>query len=564
MKNIKRTVMLPILSVGAIALTSCGPKGKTGDVTFWSSFGATYTNALDVVVKSVEESTNLSVTHVSQGSYDSIKDKLSSAINVWKQVPDIAMGYPDHFAEYLGNDALVSLDNYVTDELKADYIADYLEEDYFWNQGKKHLYGVPFNKSTEVLGYNGTFFSWCKSIDNELQELPETWEDWAVKGPKYQKHFDELLNFAPTGSKGVPGKVLFGKQANDGSTSGFKVRFRSDASLNEDGDYQLPTGEIALLDYTEFTEEAKKNTRLISWDATDNAFITLIKQWGAKYTELPESEYAKHPYDQQGNVVFGSKENLPKVVECLKFFNGLAKQRIFGIPAELNSQYSSDAFAQGKVMFMVCSSGGLSYNTKTWHSRFTVAPIPYHTGGPKLVISQGANICMLDTGNEEASFKVMKALTTGDAQVEWCLNSGYYPCSYSASNDPRYLSFMEEGEPAKITEYVNQYNASHSDKITYDKREKEVYSKPSRVAYREGSKVNKDYYMDPTTGWKKFVDVGYYGSSGVRMAVKNVLKIVFKEVAADAANAAYEDVILKRILTDTNITTNENNKIVLD
>ena len=572
MKNIKKSALLTLMLAGTCALTGCDlfkKKTKDDSIVFWSSFGATYTNALNTIVNKAKENTGVKITHVSQNNYDNIKTVLMSAINVWKSVPDIAMGYPDHFAEYLGNDALVSLDDYVTGDLKSDYIGDYLDENYFWVNGQKKLFGVPFNKSTEVLGYNGTFVAYCKYIcDNsltigdrafspgdDLGTVPQTWQEWEVKGPKYMVVYDYLIDNK---------YVLYGKQAVDGSCSDFVAKTKVS---NAGADGELHDGDrIGLLDFSSYTPEKKAKTRLMSWDATDNAFITLIKQWGAKYTELPTSEHSKHPFYQEGHVVFSNSTNLPKVIDCLKFFNNLSKKRIFGVPAELNSLYSSDAFAEGSVMFMVCSSGGLSYNTKTWHNDFTVAPIPYYSANGtsvKEVISQGANICMLDTGHEADAFKVMKDLTTGDTQVEWCMNTGYYPCSITASNAKKYTDFIHEADDEKITEYVQQWNtANPGNTITEDERRQEVYSKPARVAYRQGSYINEEYYMKSTSGWHKFTDVAFYGSSGVRKAVKDVFKVVFREISqSDIDNSSKYQRVIKDTVESSDITTYDNVKV---
>lgn len=554
-----------MLAVGASALTSCGGKktdNKTqipGQITFWSSFGNTYKNALDTVVAKAKTNTGVDITHISKGSYPEIKRAMLSAINVG-QAPNLAMGYPDHFAEYIGNDALVPLEDYIKGSDRDDYYKDYLDENWFYSEGEQHLYGVPFNKSTEVLGYNGTFVSYCATINPELANVPQTWQEWAVQGPKYMTIYNDLIN---------NNYILFGRQRVDGSTYDFEKRAKLSTDSTVGDDLVAEDGKIALLDFTKFsTTEKKAKTRLMSWDATDNAFITLIKQWGAEYTELPKDQREEHAFYQVGKVKFGSATNLPKVVECLKFFNRLAQDRIFGIPAQLNSDYSSEAFAEGSCMFMVCSSGGLSYNTKTWHSRFTVAPIPYYDDGVnvrKEVISQGANICMPDTGNYEESIKVMKELTTKSTQVDWCLKTGYYPCSKSAAESKEYQDFIDEAKPASIQKYAEDWVAANPDEgKTVDEvkaaREVEVYSKPSRVAYREGSDVNQKYYMNSSAGWHKFVDAAFVGSSAVRETVENVLKIVFTEIQDSNVedSSKYEKIIKNTILKDKNIANSEN------
>ena len=124
---------------------------------------------------------------------------------------------------------------------------------------------------------------------------------------------------------------------------------------------------------------------------------------------------------------------------------------------------------------------------------------------------------MTDKGNFENSVATIKALTTGKYQTEWCLETGYYPCSKSALESEEYQNFLTEDTRLSP---------------------EEAYKSPTRVAYREGSKLNADEYMDSTKGWTKFVDAAFKGSSEIRTVVKGVLSSIFT-LAADATDDAY-------------------------
>ena len=265
----------------------------------------------------------------------------------------------------------------------------------------------------------------------------------------------------------------------------------------------------------------------MTWDSLDNAFITLVRQWDAKYTELPADQYEVHPKQRQGLVLFANDENLPKTINMLKFFNGMYKKGIFGTPADVGGSFSSDAFAQGRVMFMVCSSGGLSYNTDNWEKRFRIAPIPYSDGDHKYVISQGANICMTKNGDADKSFKVIKALTTGKFQTRWAIETGYFPASATAEDSDEYQAFMNG------TDYSNR----------------------TVVAYREGAKVNYQHYR--LGGWHRFVDDAFIGSATVRTLVGSIIPNAFKSVDDVDDEAGYKNVI-KTILKDPQIANNLN------
>ena len=529
MLKTKYKIGLGLLITAASALSACGSK-KTDDgkVVFWSSFGSSYTQALDQIVANVATATGTEIDHKPQGSYDEIYRNMQSAIAAG-DYPNIAIGYPDHFASYLGSGVLTPLDEYFTEAELDDYYSFYMNENKFYDNGKtkarERIYGIPFNKSTELLGYNGTFVDYCATIDPELASIPATWEEWEVQGPKYYNIYKTMF-----------GKGLYGVQDVFGTGSDFQL-------LEPDAQGVLPgteddDGEIAyqgrklLIDLTKVTAA---NSVLMGWDATDNAFITLVRQWNAEYTKVDPSENSKIAKRRIGSVMFNSSANQTKVIDMLKTFRKLHEAHIFGTPqTPLNATYCSSGYELGQVMFMICSSGGLSHNTADWHLRFRVAPVPYKaTNGKKAVISQGANICLTDKGSLENSVKVIKAFTTGAFQTDWCLKTGYYPCSKSATNSAEYQAFVHEGQKKVGDEWVSMTAA--------EAEAANAYSSPVRVAYREGSLLNDQEYMNTAKGWDKFVDPAFEGSAILRAAVKKIFDSILSIGSGDIENdSAYK------------------------
>ena len=251
---------LALMTVAASTVAGCSfKKNKTeaGTVAFWSSFGGAYTTVLNGVVEGISNETGIKIEHTSQGSYDKINSDMISAIAVG-DYPNIAMGYPDHFATYLSSGILTPLNAYLSDADIADYYGEYMNENYFYDDGgqnaQKKIYALPFNKSTELLGYNGVFVDYCATQDAELANIPQSWDEWEVQGPKYNTIFKSLM-----------GKKVYGVQATEGSASQFAVLGENDPA---------PEGKKLLLDMS----KVDPNTSvLMSWDATDNAFITLTR-----------------------------------------------------------------------------------------------------------------------------------------------------------------------------------------------------------------------------------------------------------------------------------------------
>ncbi|MBQ4425246.1 MAG: extracellular solute-binding protein [Lachnospiraceae bacterium] len=161
--------------------------GSEVTIVFYHTMGSNLNDVLvDYIAKFNELYPNIHVEAKSVGSYDDVRDQISTEINVGSQ-PNIAYCYPDHVAMYNLAGAVQTLDEFInstsevkradgsteilglTEEQKADFIAGY------YNEGKQFgdglMYTMPFSKSTEVLYYNKTFFE-----ANGLT-VPTTWDE---------------------------------------------------------------------------------------------------------------------------------------------------------------------------------------------------------------------------------------------------------------------------------------------------------------------------------------------------------------------------------------------------
>ena len=147
-------------------------------------------NLAEVLAQYIEEFNalypNITVNATQVGSYDDVRDQISTEITVGNQ-PNIAYCYPDHVALYNMAGVVATLDDLIessevvtradgstetlglTEAQKADFIEGY------WNEGKQFgdglMYTLPWSKSTEVLYYNKTFF------DNNGIKVPTTWDE---------------------------------------------------------------------------------------------------------------------------------------------------------------------------------------------------------------------------------------------------------------------------------------------------------------------------------------------------------------------------------------------------
>lgn len=516
------TAFVGVLSAGALA--GCG---KKGDLMMWTGFGSSYSVALRDVLDQYTEATGVSVDHESQSGYPNLQNNINNSIAT-ESFPNIANGYPDHFAGYISNDIQVPLDSYIEayNESHADLLAergisnildDFYPEYMTENQtlayddaGKGITYGLPFNKSTEVLGYNNFFVQYAQSVDPSLR-VPKTWEEIQVDGPKYraimdtlaQKHDDESV----TAGKWLFGKLDMREESVTGLPPGTLVQpgtFRVvDAQYDESGAEKdaknyAQEGESLLISCAKVD---MGYFRVFSWDSADNMFITIVRQWGGQYTKYDKDDIVYG----HGWARFYDDDVKAKTKEALEYFCDLYTDKTFGLPSDLSAtaSYSSDSFLVNQCIFTVCSSGGLSYNIKEgFGRRFRVAPIPYKDADHKYVISQGTNLAVFDQGGEDKiqkSFDLIIELCTGDYQSQWAVETGYYPAAKSA---------VVEGSP-----YY---------KLIHETQDTEV-----KLAYQESARVNEENYMKESEKWIKFVDPGFVGSSVIRNEVGTLPGIVF-------------------------------------
>lgn len=201
MKRIQAMVMALLMLAGVFSLSACsGPKaapnfdvpevgydGSEVTITFYHTMGSNLSDVLNLYIEEFNKLyPNIHVQHEQVGSYDDVREQISTEITVSAQ-PNIAYCYPDHVALYNLAGVVATLDNLIesditvtradgstevlglTDEQKADFIEAY------YNEGKQFgdglMYTMPFSKSTEVLYYNKTFF------DEHKLQLPTTWDE---------------------------------------------------------------------------------------------------------------------------------------------------------------------------------------------------------------------------------------------------------------------------------------------------------------------------------------------------------------------------------------------------
>jgi multiple sugar transport system substrate-binding protein len=434
--------------VGATALTSCGSatdpfnvnvdftadvKGTT--INFWSPFGSTNESALEEVVSGFEKQYGVTVVLESQGSYDGLRDAISLAATNNTALPEIAFAYPDHQASYIYSDILVPLDDYFAKDGDdtfniSDFYSDYLVENQslaFKSDGTPYTMGVPFNKSTEILSYNKTFFDWAGKKNSAIF-VPTTWDE--------VKSVDLAINsfIAP----------YLGKIAGSDY-----VAYAKGAAL--------PSGVTTVFDFSSVTADL---FHPLSYDSQGNFFISTCRQWGGEYTTYDKEA-------KKGYLAFDSSE----VRTGLQWMQDTYNANAIATPDDFtgeSTKYSSNYFKNLMTMMMIGSSAGVINGAPSGNKfKVGIAPVPYKDADKKYVISQGTNLILLNTGDNaqrKAAWLLLKYLSK-DKNGLFSTLTGYFPsCEYALQSE-EYQAFLS-GSLVSTADEIN-YAAAKVNMDTY-------------------------------------------------------------------------------------------------
>lgn len=179
---------LSALALSVALMTGCSNGGKSTsqeeivteikepvEITFWHAMNGNLEKTLqDLTDKFMEENSNIKVNLQNQSSYPELQQKITATTASPKDLPTMTQAYPGWMLNSIEEELVVDLKPYIENEtLKFDNYEDILEgfREATTRDGK--IYGIPFNKSTDVIWYN-------KDLFKELNlEVPTTYEEFA-------------------------------------------------------------------------------------------------------------------------------------------------------------------------------------------------------------------------------------------------------------------------------------------------------------------------------------------------------------------------------------------------
>ncbi len=428
LKKLLTASSIALMAMGAVAgLASCSSK-KEGTVVFWHTMGKDKQTILDGFIEAfnkTDEGKDVTIEHSSQGDYSGIRDKCLNAIT-GKQLPTMAYCYPDHVADYLEAGVVKNLDDFIESDDPTLALSDEDLEDLstYWGEGQSYdqnhtTYSVPFCKSTETMFYNSKAVAWYKQKGYLTSEtgLPTKWCQ------SYDENGNIVDDFTDENTVGGWAKVM-----KDHYEEYYKA-------VNPSAD--AATVASAVSSFYSF-----------SYDSDANLFITLMEQFGYKYTSLNDDNTGN--FDFLGSNAKGSSQ----ARGVMTLLNTLYRNGYL-LTAALDDQhnYTSDAFKAETTFVSVGSTGGATYNEG---STFTteVAAVPQQNASSPKVISQGPSIVFFNARNIsekslENAWKFYKFITNAENSAYYSINSGYEPVRKSSYETTTYLEFVESDNTVK-------------------------------------------------------------------------------------------------------------------
>ncbi|KAB8291445.1 ABC transporter substrate-binding protein [Bifidobacterium avesanii] len=213
MKQFTQAKALAAVAALAMALAGCGAGSsdnadeapvttidKDVEITFWHAMtGAQQTTLQQLTDAFMKANPKIKVTLQNQSSYGDLQQKLTATMQSPKNLPTITQAYPGWLSQGFEDGTVVALDDYIKSSDKNlafddwDDVLSGLRDGVTFN-GK--IYGMPFNKSTEVLWYNKTLF------DKLGIQVPKTYDELVAASQKIKQSenipglgFDSLSNF---------------------------------------------------------------------------------------------------------------------------------------------------------------------------------------------------------------------------------------------------------------------------------------------------------------------------------------------------------------------------------
>ena len=210
-KKLTSLALSTVLMTGL--MTGCGSKNNASseeivteitepvEISFWHAMSGDLEKTLENLTnKFMEANPNIKVNLQNQSTYNDLQQKMTATLASPKDLPTLTQAYPHWMINAMQDELLVDLKPYIENvTIGSENYNDMLEGFKTASEIDGKIYGMPFNKSTEVIWYNKTLF------DELGLEVPTTFEEFAQVAKTITEKkgivgagFDALNNFYTT------------------------------------------------------------------------------------------------------------------------------------------------------------------------------------------------------------------------------------------------------------------------------------------------------------------------------------------------------------------------------
>jgi putative chitobiose transport system substrate-binding protein len=237
-------LLLLVLTVFTVSLTA-----KTVTVEFWTLSLSTFSDYFNKVIKSFEAANpDIKINWVDV-PYDAFQQKMIAAIASGK-APDLVNMNTPWVIDFVGQNALSPIDEYVTDVDKYLYLPNYWDVTVI--DGKS--YALPWYLSPQIMLYNKQIF---EEAGLDLNEPPKTWDEIIeysriIKGktglygfqPNIVAHIDLLEEGVPLVSSDGKKAIINTPEAIE-KLKQWQIAFKESLMPQDLGGYQAGTQKFA-------------------------------------------------------------------------------------------------------------------------------------------------------------------------------------------------------------------------------------------------------------------------------------------------------------------------------
>ena len=296
------------------------------EITFWHAMSGEQEQSLQNLVNAfTKQNSNIKVTLQNQSSYPDLQQKITATTASPKDLPTMTQAYPDWLLNAIDENLVLDLKPYIENEtLKFDNYDDIVQGFRESSTIGDKIYGIPFNKSTEIIWYNKTLFNKLNlKVPTTYDELENVSEEIKSKQNIVAGVFDSLSNYYSTYLK------------NEGVTFDSKFDPTSDASLKAVNYYLdgIKGGYFRIAGTDKYLSGPFGN-QMIAYYIGSNAGEAFVKQSVNNKFEIGVAPYPAKEVMQQGTDLFifnsATPEQKTAAYELLKFLTTKENQITWG------------------------------------------------------------------------------------------------------------------------------------------------------------------------------------------------------------------------------------------